>query len=294
MTEPREITVEGDGVPVAVLDHGGTGPDLVLLHGGGGSADGLRPLIPQLTGRFRVVTPELRGHGRSGDGPMELAGFLADLTAVAGSLGLDRFAVAGHSLGGMLAAHWASADARIVAGVSLDGHRSAETDPGHYRGMPTDRRDADLAALREMFDAQPAALALPLPPGVADALGPRTVVERDGDRYTRFGRADAEALRDLDWFRDGVPALAEVTVPFLVVLATEDPPGAPHRFAALMAAYRRGLREDLDAATRRNPLLRVQEIASASHGMVTQRPGEVVRLITDFLTTVEALDSTRL
>jgi len=47
----------------------GTGPDLVMLHGGGGGIDDLAALRELLgTGR-RVISPDQRGHGRSPGGP---------------------------------------------------------------------------------------------------------------------------------------------------------------------------------------------------------------------------------
>src|SRR2546421_11792479 len=44
---------------------GGQGPPLVLLHGLGGAASNWVELAPLLVPRFRLLIPELPGHGRS-------------------------------------------------------------------------------------------------------------------------------------------------------------------------------------------------------------------------------------
>ena len=43
----------------------GSGSPLVLLHGFGGSGSTWAPIIPDLSKYFRVIVPDLRGHGRS-------------------------------------------------------------------------------------------------------------------------------------------------------------------------------------------------------------------------------------
>lgn len=75
--------VDGPAGPVAVFE-GGSGPTLVLLHGAGDQAGTWARVAPALVGRFRLVIPDLAGHGDSApaDGPIELGTVLAGVEAV--------------------------------------------------------------------------------------------------------------------------------------------------------------------------------------------------------------------
>jgi pimeloyl-ACP methyl ester carboxylesterase len=61
----------------------GEGEPLVLLHPGGADARAWGPAIDPLASRFRVFTPERRGHGRTPDveGPFTFAAMAADTVA---------------------------------------------------------------------------------------------------------------------------------------------------------------------------------------------------------------------
>ena len=84
---------------------GGDGPPLVLLHGLGGAASNWVELAPLLVPRFRLLIPELAGHGRSEPIPSARS-FDPFARHVAGLMELEGMApaaVVGHSLGGTIA-----------------------------------------------------------------------------------------------------------------------------------------------------------------------------------------------
>jgi magnesium chelatase accessory protein len=103
----------------------GAGPTLLLLHGVGAATHSWRDLAPLLAGRFRVVAPDLPGHGFSssrGAGTQSLAGMaraVADLLAV---LDLPPAIVVGHSAGAAVLARLVLDKAIAPAAlISLNG-----------------------------------------------------------------------------------------------------------------------------------------------------------------------------
>ena len=62
----------------------GEGVPLLLLHGVMASGEMFDPLVPFLQSGFRMLIPDLRGHGKSGEltGPYDVPALAADLDAV--------------------------------------------------------------------------------------------------------------------------------------------------------------------------------------------------------------------
>ncbi|MGW1675630.1 alpha/beta fold hydrolase [Streptomyces sp. NPDC002324] len=76
-------------------------PALLLVHGWGGDGREWSPHAEALADRFRVLVPDLRGHGRSevpdeGNTPAEMA---EDLAALIDALGAGPVVAVGHSMG---------------------------------------------------------------------------------------------------------------------------------------------------------------------------------------------------
>lgn len=83
----------------------GDGPDILLLHGAGGSAHSWATLTPYLASRHRVIALDLPGHGwtRSPRGRARLGDVAADIAALAAQEGWTPGLVIGHSAGGAVA-----------------------------------------------------------------------------------------------------------------------------------------------------------------------------------------------
>jgi len=98
----------------------GSGPSVMLIHGFGGAASNWSLVAPELASRFRVLVPELPGHGGSSalPGPVETLDPYADRVA---SLLDVPTVVVGHSLGAVVALQVAGRHREAVRGLVLAG-----------------------------------------------------------------------------------------------------------------------------------------------------------------------------
>jgi pimeloyl-ACP methyl ester carboxylesterase len=115
----RRVSV--GGIELAVAEYG-DGPPLILLHGIGSRGASWWPVIDPLAAHFRLIVPDLRGHGasdkpRSGYLPVDYATDLAGLIA---ALSIERPAIVGHSLGGGVTLAWAVAHPEQVERIVLE------------------------------------------------------------------------------------------------------------------------------------------------------------------------------
>jgi pimeloyl-ACP methyl ester carboxylesterase len=110
-----------DGTTI-VWDQRGDGPPVVLVHGITENATSWDPVTEQLAVNHRVITLDLRGHGRSGravSGDYGLAAMAGDVAAVIAAAGADRPHLVGHSLGGAVVSA-AGAGMAVASVVNVD------------------------------------------------------------------------------------------------------------------------------------------------------------------------------
>lgn len=195
---------------------------MVLLHGWTATADVTWfPSYPVLSERFRVLSMDLRGHGRGlPAGPFfRLADCADDVAALARATGTDRVIAVGYSMGGSVALLLSHRHPGLTAGLVL-----CATSARFTRGDPIDRLfSAGLLGL---------SLAIRLAP---DGLSRGTVAawtERRLEGVPQAGWVAAQlshndpaamvqggaALRSFD----AGPILPGVDVPVAVVVTTED------------------------------------------------------------------------
>jgi pimeloyl-ACP methyl ester carboxylesterase len=97
----RDATVTLGGLRFHYRDWGRpTAPALVILHGGSSFAAAWDPVAAALADHFRVVVPDLRGHGETDWAPdYSLDALTGDVERLAEALDLSRMALLGLSMG---------------------------------------------------------------------------------------------------------------------------------------------------------------------------------------------------
>ena len=187
----------------------GDGPPLVLLHGffGDRSTWHAAGHVDALADRFRLILVDLAGHGGS-DAPRDPARYrmsahAGDVAAVLDSLGVDRAAVWGASMGGRVGFHLiARFPGRVTALVAGGAHAGViEVDPAEL--------ERETALLREQGTAP-----------FADAMEPgwmrRVVLRADGHALAAQALADAAD-------QGPPPELDAAPVPVLLLAGEHDP-----------------------------------------------------------------------
>src|SRR4051794_5957037 len=82
----------------------GNGPPVVLLHPFPVHHEFWNPVLGALSSRYRLILPDLRGHGESelGHGPANMRKHARDLDALLNAIGIERAAFVGVSIGGYI------------------------------------------------------------------------------------------------------------------------------------------------------------------------------------------------
>ena len=112
------VTVD-DGVPLEVLDWGGSGRPVVLLAGGGNTAHVFDEFAPKLTANFHVYGITRRGFGASGFSASEPSAnrLGQDILEVLDVLKLKRPVLVGHSIAGAELSFLATSHSDRIAGL---------------------------------------------------------------------------------------------------------------------------------------------------------------------------------
>ncbi|MBW8728755.1 MAG: alpha/beta fold hydrolase [Inquilinus limosus] len=209
----------------------GQGEPLLLLHGGLGSIDMFRPLLPALAAKRQVIAVDLQGHGRTplGDRPIDLVAMGADMAAVLQQLGVKQADVLGYSMGGGVAFQLAVQHPEMVRRLALVSAGYAQD--GFYPEM-LPQQAAVGAGMAEMMKGTPMytsyVAVAPKPddfPRLLDAMGammrkpydfsadvpkltmPVMLVFGDSDMYrpehvVKFYQLLGGGLRDAGWQRE--------------------------------------------------------------------------------------------
>jgi len=193
--------LSSDGTPLAV-ECSGTGPSIVIVHGGTGDRTRWTPLFPLLASRFRVCAMDRRAHGESGDsGAYSLEREVADVVAVVNAQPSPVFVV-GHSFGGVLALEAALQTEKITKlalyeAPILVGDHSAALERMETMIAAGDRDQALVTFMRDIVNISTAEIAMmrmrPSWPGLVASVETSIRQDRALTKY-RFDEKRARAL----------------------------------------------------------------------------------------------------
>ncbi|MCC6860274.1 MAG: alpha/beta hydrolase [Bryobacterales bacterium] len=168
-------TAPGRTVPVNGIDiyyeTRGSGPPLVLLHGFSASGQVWQPFLAAFGRQYRLIVPDLRGHGRSTNpsGEFTHRQSARDVYALLDSLNIRTFSAMGISTGGMTLLHMATQQPERVEAMVLIGATTyfpeqareimRKTTPDNIPPAQLERQralhthgDAQIRALRSQFN----------------------------------------------------------------------------------------------------------------------------------------------
>ncbi len=198
----------------------GKGKTLVLIHGGLADSRLWDDQFDEFAKHYRVVRYDLRGFGRS-DFPSGVFSHVDDLYALLKYLKVEKAALAGVSLGGMIAAdltleHPEMVDALILTSSGLRGDRSPrnERSLAAYKMAETGGREKTI----ELWMEHPFFVT-----GKNDRNYQKRTRQMLSDNYKYWG--PTPQIIQVTWVKQPtIERLAEIKVPSLIVVGDKDAP----------------------------------------------------------------------
>jgi len=127
--------VNVNGVQIAYVRRG-SGKPLVLVHGYPLDRTIWDEVVPLLENDFELILPDLRGFGQSEvvERQYKISDMAADIAGLLDQLGIEKTAIAGHSMGGYVALAFARAYPERVLGLGLVASQAPADSPERKQG----------------------------------------------------------------------------------------------------------------------------------------------------------------
>ena len=205
--------VRVNGIELAYARHG-KGTPLVLIHGYPLDHQIWDEVIPLLEDKFDLIIPDLRGFGESKtvDTPYTMDDLASDIAGLLDHLGIEKTAIAGHSMGGYVALAFARLFPDRVTGLGLIASQTLADPPDRKEGRYKSAADVTTNGIG----------------GVVDTMTPKFTSD---ERLQGFARKVMErqqpgayigALKAMAERQDSTPLLALMQHPVVVVHGYAD------------------------------------------------------------------------
>ena len=221
-------------------DRRGQGTPLVLLHGYPLDHTIWEPDVSLLENDFALILPDLRGFGESDapkTGPL-MSDFAADVAGLLDRLGIQKAAIAGHSMGGYVSLAFAHAFPRRVLGLGLVSSQALADPPERKAGRYQEAEQALEHGVKET--AETISVKLTADPGLQARLKQLILRQRP--------EAVAGALRAMADRPDSTPFLAEFAFPVAIVHGLADQMIPVERARAVRAAVKTASLTEIEGA----------------------------------------------
>ncbi len=244
----------------------GHGPDVVLLHPFPAHHGVWTPAAVLLESRYRLIVPDLRGHGESGagEGPATMEKHVADIARVMDEAGVGKAVMAGESIGGyILFEFWRRLRERVSGLILCNTKAGADNDEARANRLKS-AEEVEKRGVEWFLENM-----IPKLLGQTTRTNRPDLVETARTMMMKMSPAGIAAVqRGMAARPDSVATLATIDVPTLLITGEED--------------VLTGVQEaELMQRNIRGSVMRV--IAKAGHYAVFERHEEGARLMRQFL-----------
>lgn len=216
----------------------GAGPSVVLLHPTPVDHRFWRPVAEMLAPKYRVIVPDLRGHGQSeaGEGPITVEKLGADAARLLDSLSIGRALFAGCSIGGYtLYEIWRTIPDRVEGLAFCCAKPQADDDAMRAK------REATIATIRERGTAEIIEINLETQLGpTARRRWPEKIAEAREMMQVVTPEAMIAVQQGLARRPDSVVTARTMRIPCCVLAGGEDQGSAPADMRLLAEQIRNG------------------------------------------------------
>jgi 3-oxoadipate enol-lactonase len=247
----------------------GSGPPVVLLHPFPADHELWLPIAQMLASRYRLIMPDLRGHGESslGNGPATMQKHASDIARIMDAAGADRVPLIGVSIGGYaIFEFWRRFRDRVTALVLCNTKAQADAPEARASRLQA-AHDVVQRGTEPFFESV-----------VQKLLGETTrrsrpdLVEGALRMMRKMSAEDVAGVqRGMAERSDSVPTLKTITMPTLIITGDED----------IMT----GLPE-AELLKQNIPRSQMKVVAKAGHYSPWEQPEEVGRLLRKFLDSI--------
>ncbi len=260
--------IQSDGAEI-FYDVAGSGPPVILLHPTPADHEFFLPISQFLSSRYRLIMPDLRGHGESslGEGPATMQKHAFDVHRIMDHAGVDRAPLLGVSIGGrVIFEFWRRFRDRVTALVLCNTEARADGPEARANRL----RVADDVLKRgtePFFESM-----LPKLMGETTRRSRPDLVEGALRMARRMSAEDVAGVQlGMAERPDSVATLKTIAVPTLIITGDEDVlTGVPE--GELM-------KQNISGS-------QMKVVAKAGHYSPLEQPEEIGRLLRQFLDSI--------